>query len=78
MQVGRDIFRGVVICATGIRNKARDFLDCEHRCTQPPYQREVFGMVRSMGGGHTTDFTDLTTHLIAEETGSEKYRVCYI
>lgn len=36
-------------------------------------QREIFKIVKAMGGTHSTDFTDLTTHLIAEETGSEKY-----
>jgi hypothetical protein len=34
MQVGRDIFRGIVVCATGIRNKVMGFFGCEHGRTQ--------------------------------------------
>jgi hypothetical protein len=78
IQVGQDIFRGIVVCATGIRNKVLCCPGCYHIHTQLAHKREVFGMVKSMGGSHSTDFTDLTTHLIAEETGSEKYRVGWI
>ncbi|KAG8820468.1 hypothetical protein FRC19_008862, partial [Serendipita sp. 401] len=57
LQVDRAVFRGVMVCASGVKDK-----------------RDIFELVRRMGGSHTTDFTDLTTHLIASEPGSEKYR----
>ncbi|CAG8611643.1 12618_t:CDS:2, partial [Acaulospora colombiana] len=56
--VSRAIFKGVVLSATGIKNK-----------------RELFELVRRMGGTHSNDFTDATTHLIADGPGSQKYKV---
>ncbi|PVG04108.1 hypothetical protein CPB86DRAFT_778348 [Serendipita vermifera] len=37
-------------------------------------KRELFELVRRMGGTHSNDFTDATTHLIADGPGSQKYK----
>lgn len=68
-------FQDLLLCATGIQNKVRLLQCCLSKsCQTAITQVELFKKALELGASSASNFTDMVTHLIAEEPGTAKYK----
>jgi hypothetical protein len=60
-----------------LRNDTRPFSGMQICCTGVKDKIALFGKARELGATCSNDFTDLTTHLVADSPGSAKYLVSF-
>jgi len=69
-------FKGVVLCGTGIQDKARYYTSYILEILNVLLQPTLFKQALELGATSTSAFTSSVTHLLAADHGGAKYWVC--